>query len=131
MLVWSGTSSVAFEVARLLIRYLRLGATSVGWYAIQIAKLLGLRVLATASKKNWAVLKDLGVEKCFDYKDEDVVEQIKAYAKDSIAFGVDNICLNGGLQLFLKAFPYLIVCKQKVLRKVSNVSVPKVVFSFP
>ena len=42
--------------------------TSVGRFAIQLAKLSGLKVATTASEKNWDKLKALGADLVVDYK---------------------------------------------------------------
>lgn len=42
--------------------------TSVGRFAIQLAKLSGLKVATTASRKNWDRLKELGADLVVDYK---------------------------------------------------------------
>lgn len=44
------------------------GAGRVGAYAVQIAKLQGARVIATASKSKCSDVEQLGAEACFDYK---------------------------------------------------------------
>lgn len=44
------------------------GATSVGQYAIQLAKLSGLRVATTASPARWDLLRSLGADVIVDYK---------------------------------------------------------------
>lgn len=44
------------------------GATSVGQYAIQLAKLSGLRVATTASPSRWDLLRGLGADVVVDYK---------------------------------------------------------------
>lgn len=55
------------------------GASNVGAAAIQIARAAGLNpILTTASRKNHEMLLKLGATWCFDYKDEDVVEQIRS-----------------------------------------------------
>jgi len=53
------------------------GASSVGQFAVQLAKLAGLTVVATASPKNHELLKSLGATHVFDYRDPDVVKKIK------------------------------------------------------
>ncbi|PMD45573.1 NAD(P)-binding protein [Hyaloscypha variabilis F] len=59
------------------------GATSVGVAAIQLAKAAGLSpILTTASKHNHAGLKALGATACFDYRDADVVFQIKSAVQE-------------------------------------------------
>jgi NADPH:quinone reductase-like Zn-dependent oxidoreductase len=52
-------------------------ATSVGAYAIQLARLLGFRVVATASPHSFEYVKSLGAEVVFDYRDEQIVEKIR------------------------------------------------------
>ncbi|KAG7087375.1 hypothetical protein E1B28_013348 [Marasmius oreades] len=63
------------------------GATAVGQFTIQLAKLSGLRVITTASPKNHDLMKQLGVDGVVDYKgsDSEVVGKIKA------AMGSDNL----------------------------------------
>ncbi|KAF9265071.1 dehydrogenase [Marasmius fiardii PR-910] len=56
------------------------GATAVGQFTIQLAKLSGLRVITTASSKNQELLKQLGADAVIDYRgsDSEVTENIKA-----------------------------------------------------
>lgn len=59
-------------------------ASSVGQYAVQVLKYWGYRnVLAVASGKHHASLKELGAAACFDYGQRDVVDQISAHASSS------------------------------------------------
>ncbi|KIO29417.1 hypothetical protein M407DRAFT_242637 [Tulasnella calospora MUT 4182] len=67
------------------------GATSVGIYAIKLAKLSGLRVATTASPQNHAMLKELGAEACFDYRDPDAPKKIKEWSQGKIKHGIDTI----------------------------------------
>ncbi|BFZ65349.1 Zinc-binding oxidoreductase alcohol dehydrogenase [Saitoella coloradoensis] len=68
------------------------GATSVGCFAIQLAKLAGAKVIATASPDQWASLKGLGADVCIDYKDPDVVKKVKdAAGENGITYGLDCI----------------------------------------
>ncbi|KAJ4303870.1 hypothetical protein N0V88_001467 [Collariella sp. IMI 366227] len=51
-------------------------------------------IFATASKKNHEALRELGVDYCFDYKDEDVVEQIRKAIRDGgerVCFALDAV----------------------------------------
>lgn len=50
------------------------GAGGVGSFAIQIARMAGARVLATAGASNQKVMKDLGADITFDYHDQDVAQ---------------------------------------------------------
>jgi NADPH:quinone reductase-like Zn-dependent oxidoreductase len=67
------------------------GASSVGQYAIQFSKLGGLRVLTTASPKNFGLVKGLGADSVFDYRDEDVVQKIRAAAGNALEIALDTI----------------------------------------
>lgn len=53
------------------------GAGGVGSYLIQLAKLNGLQVITTCSKKNFDYVKKLGADFAIDYKTEDVYGRIK------------------------------------------------------
>jgi NADPH:quinone reductase-like Zn-dependent oxidoreductase len=56
-------------------------AGGVGTFAVQLAKLKGAYVIATASKKNHDFLRSLGADECIDYnttKFEDVVHDVDA-----------------------------------------------------
>ena len=67
------------------------GATSVGQYAIQFAKLGGLRVIATVSPKNFDLVKGLGADEVFDYRDESVVQKIRAATDNALDIAVDTV----------------------------------------
>jgi len=80
------------------------GNTSVGRFAIQLAKLSGLKVATTASPKNWDRLKTLGADLVVDYKDPDVVKKLQEGTDDSIVYGLDCISEKGSIQLSQLAF---------------------------
>lgn len=67
------------------------GASSVGQYAIQFAKLGGFRVITTASPKNFDLVKGLGADEVFDYRDESVVEKIRATTGNALDIAVDTV----------------------------------------
>lgn len=50
---------------------------SVGQYAIQISLLHGFKVVTTGSEHNFDLVKSLGAHHVFNYRDPDVVEQIR------------------------------------------------------
>lgn len=50
------------------------GAGGVGSFAIQIAKAMGARVVATAGPENQETLRRLGADVCLDYRKDDVVQ---------------------------------------------------------
>lgn len=67
------------------------GASAVGQYAIQFAKMGGLRVLTTASSKNFDLVRGLGADDVFDYRDEGVVEKIRAATGNALEIAIDTI----------------------------------------
>ncbi|KZS98656.1 GroES-like protein [Sistotremastrum niveocremeum HHB9708] len=67
------------------------GASVLGIYAIQLAKIAGYEVIATASAKNFDLLKSLGAAHVFDYRDKDIVEKIRSVTKNELAFAFDTI----------------------------------------
>ena len=86
-------------------------STSVGLYAVQLAKLAGCTVIATASPKNFDLLKSLGADDCYSYSDAETPSKINskypklAHALDCVATGDSaKLCsqslgtdINGGL----------------------------------
>jgi NADPH:quinone reductase-like Zn-dependent oxidoreductase len=76
------------------------GASSyAGIFAIQLAKLSGIRVVATASAHSWDLLKSLGAEAVFDYKDPQVTQKIKDWANNELVYGLDCISENSTVPL--------------------------------
>ncbi|KAF8995852.1 chaperonin 10-like protein, partial [Cyathus striatus] len=53
------------------------GSSSLGFYAIQLARLVNLHVITTASPKNFEAVKEHGAHSVIDYLASDVVEQIR------------------------------------------------------
>ena len=66
------------------------GATATGQMAIQIARLCGLQVVATASPKHFDKLKSLGAELVYDYNDPDTPEKIRQATNSRIIVGIDG-----------------------------------------
>jgi NADPH:quinone reductase-like Zn-dependent oxidoreductase len=79
------------------------GAASVSFYAIQIAKIAGLKVYTTASKHHHETLKALGVEAVFDYNEPEVSKKIKSLSNGSIKIAFDGIGVNGSTKLTAEA----------------------------
>ncbi|TDL22508.1 GroES-like protein [Rickenella mellea] len=67
------------------------GATVVGQYAIQFAHLGGMRVIATASKKNFELLRSLGASDVFDYSDPTTPQKIKQLTGGKLKHAVDCV----------------------------------------
>jgi NADPH:quinone reductase-like Zn-dependent oxidoreductase len=53
----------------------------------------GYRVLTTCSSRNFDLVKSLGAEEAFDYKDEDCAKKIKEYARGELKYVWDTIAL--------------------------------------
>ena len=95
---WSGWYSIglprdtAFKPADKMGMLVWGGASSVGSGAVQVAKMMGFTVYATANERNSALVKGLGASRVFDYRSSDVVKQIVQAAKEdglTLATGYD------------------------------------------
>ncbi|CDO68641.1 hypothetical protein BN946_scf184996.g72 [Trametes cinnabarina] len=73
--------------------YIHGGSSSVGQFAIQLAALSGYKVVATASPRNFDLIRSLGAAAVFDYADPQVVSKVKATSRDSIRLALDTISL--------------------------------------
>lgn len=69
-------------------------STNTGLWAVQYAKLSGLRVLATCSEKNSEAVKQLGADEVFDYRDEKCAEKIKEATGGKLMYALD--CVSEG-----------------------------------
>jgi len=67
------------------------GASSVGQYAVQLAALSGYSVIATASKRNHDLLRELGAKHVVDYNDADALDQIKKITGGKLRYAFDVI----------------------------------------
>lgn len=79
------------------------GSSSVGLFAIALAKLSGQIVVTTASPHNHELLKTRGIDAVFDYKDPEVSVKIKEWGKQygGIKIALDTISEHGALCLFV------------------------------
>ena len=69
-----------------------LGASGgVGSYAVQLAKYHGSEVVAVASEKNHAYLKELGADHCIDYKEQNVADALKVVHADGVDLVFDAV----------------------------------------
>ena len=62
-----------------------------GQFTIQLLRLSGYKVVTTASPRNFDLVRSLGADAVFDYKDPEVVSKIKAATNDSISYAFDAI----------------------------------------
>ncbi|KAF7358098.1 GroES-like protein [Mycena venus] len=76
ILIWSGTSAT-------------------GQYAVQFAKLAGLRVISTSSPKNTGFVKSLGADEVFDYADSKTPKRVSVATGGSLKYAVD--CISEGM----------------------------------
>ncbi|KAL4993360.1 chaperonin 10-like protein [Aspergillus recurvatus] len=67
------------------------GSTATGTLAIQFAKLSGYEVITTCSPHNFELVKSLGADKVFDYKDANSAAKIREYTNDSLTLVLDTI----------------------------------------
>lgn len=81
------------------------GATSVGNYAIQLAKLSGLRVVTTASPKNHEFLKGLGADAVVDYHG-DWVAEVQRITGGKLQRAIDTVSENGSTVEIAKAMSH-------------------------
>ena len=67
------------------------GAGGVGHIAIQIAKALGARVIATAGKENQDLLNSLGADVALDYRDDSFAQQLRDAAGNGVELVLDTV----------------------------------------
>jgi len=67
------------------------GASSVGAYAIQLAKLAKCTVTTTCSPKNFEYVRSIGATHTIDYHSSDVVEQIRTVTGGALHHAIDCI----------------------------------------
>ena len=78
------------------------GASSVGLYAVQLAKLAGLYVIATASERNFDLVRSFGADVVVDYRDAArAVKQIREAVPSPIEHALD--CVSEGTSLEIVA----------------------------
>eukprot|EP00644_Phytophthora_capsici_P000310 jgi/Phyca11/5078/fgenesh1_pm.PHYCAscaffold_4_\ len=79
------------------------GSSCVGMFAIQFARVLGVRVVATTSSRNTNLVKSLGADQIVDYTQEKWVDILKPHSIDAVYdCGVEPSAWNDGAQLVLK-----------------------------
>lgn len=70
-------------------------STATGTLAIQFAKLSGAEVYATASPHNFDLLKQLGADHLFDYKDTECGKKIREASNNKLKLAFDCIAEHG------------------------------------
>ena len=79
-------------------------SSAVGMYAVQFAKLGGHKVYATCSPRNFNLVKGLGADEVFDYKDPDVSKKIREASFASIRLAVDCISEGGTDEIIAEVY---------------------------
>jgi NADPH:quinone reductase-like Zn-dependent oxidoreductase len=69
-------------------------STATGTLAVQFAKLSGCEVIATASPRNFDLVRKLGADQVFDYRAPDVGSKIREATNDKLALAFD--CISEG-----------------------------------
>jgi NADPH:quinone reductase-like Zn-dependent oxidoreductase len=70
-------------------------STATGTLAVQFAKLSGAEVFATASPHNFDLVKKLGADHVFDYKDPECGSKIREASNDKLKLAFDCIAEHG------------------------------------
>ncbi|KAF9016974.1 NAD(P)-binding protein [Hymenopellis radicata] len=79
-------------------------STACGHQAVQLPRLAGLQVIATASTRNHAAVLSLGATTCEDYKDPDIVSKLKTAAGGNpITFAIDCVGTDGSSDRVVEA----------------------------
>ncbi|KAJ9108603.1 hypothetical protein QFC19_002320 [Naganishia cerealis] len=81
------------------------GSTSVGLFAVQLAKLAGFKVVATCSSRNFDLVKQYGADEVVDYRDsEAATKKIRSITGESLRRGLDTISETSSLKITLNSF---------------------------
>ena len=70
------------------------GSTATGTLAIQFAKLSGYTVITTCSPHNFDLVKSLGADVVYDYKDPNAADEIRKYTENNLKLVLDTIALD-------------------------------------
>lgn len=79
------------------------GTSSVGKYAVQLAKQSGLFVIATGSKRNHELLTSLGADETIDYSTPDWPSQVRTLTHDNLQHAFDCISESSTVPQIAKA----------------------------
>lgn len=74
-------------------------STATGTIAVQYAKLVGCEVFTTSSPRNFDLLRSLGADHVFDYKDPDVGTKIHTATNDKLNLVMDCISLESSFNI--------------------------------
>jgi NADPH:quinone reductase-like Zn-dependent oxidoreductase len=74
------------------------GSTATGTLGIQFAKLSGYTVLTTCSPRNFSLVRSLGADAVFDYREPTAAAEIKKYTNDKLKLVFDCIALEDSIK---------------------------------
>ncbi|TFK34172.1 GroES-like protein [Crucibulum laeve] len=82
------------------------GSSSLGQYAIQLARLANLYVISTASPKNFDLVKSCGADVVIDYRSPDIISKILEASPrgDGVDYVFDSISENDTIGVASKTF---------------------------
>jgi D-arabinose 1-dehydrogenase-like Zn-dependent alcohol dehydrogenase len=81
------------------------GSTSVGLFALQLAKLAGYKVISTSSPRNFDLVKRYGADEVVDYHDaEAAVKAIRDKTDGKLAKVLDTISEGESFKICLESF---------------------------
>ena len=76
------------------------GASSaVGLYVLQVAKATNFKTYALCSPKNFELVKSLGADEVYDYRDPEAASKIKTASGGKIQAAVDTICEHDSVKI--------------------------------
>ncbi|KAI8931620.1 hypothetical protein NX059_011272 [Plenodomus lindquistii] len=78
-------------------------STATGTLAVQFAKLTGCEVIATASPHNFDLVRKLGADQVFDYKDPECGDKIRKATNDKLKLVFDCIAEGSSPDIIAKA----------------------------
>ncbi|PWY85926.1 GroES-like protein [Aspergillus heteromorphus CBS 117.55] len=97
------------------------GSSATGTLAIQYAKLSGYTVLTTCSPGNFELVKGLGADRVYDYKDPGAAEAIREDTADGLVLVLDTISLESSAEFCGRA----ISSRGGDYSALNNVNVPR------
>ncbi|OQD77539.1 hypothetical protein PENDEC_c002G05495 [Penicillium decumbens] len=74
------------------------GSTATGTLAIQFAKLSGYKVITTCSPRNFDLVRSLGADAVFDYKDPKSAAEIRKQTDNNLKLVLDCISLESSIE---------------------------------
>lgn len=105
--------------------FIEAGAGAVGQFAIQFAKQRGADVFTTATKHNHKLVKKLGADEVFDYKDKNLCEKIRTTLGPQ---GVDAVIDTIGGETTIRNIELMRFCGRIACLKPLPVLAPELMF---